>query len=127
MGTEPMSMIPTPIDPIIETFTSRRFGGPAFAGHGAGFAGDRLRPRMGQTFDKMMEMPLWVGDALRLVGHGGMATVALYLGVTQSGAWSTIGWVVGIMSGFAALLDICSLIGEIFGPRPGAPPAAPEA
>lgn len=104
--------IPSPMDPIIQSFARPSFAQPRFAAP-AGAAAPR--PRMGATFDQMMELPVWFGDALRLLGHGGMATVGLFVGISQSGAWSTIGWIVGLMSGFAALLDICSLIGRIFG------------
>lgn len=100
---------PSPMDPLIQSFARPTFGRPRFA------APALPRQRMGATFDKMMELPAWFGDGLRLVGHGGMGVVGLFVGITQSGAWSTIGWIVGLMSSFAALLDICSLIGRIFG------------
>lgn len=77
---------------------------------------------MGQKFDQMMELPGWAGDMLRLVGHGGMGLVGIYTGAKNSGFWGTLGWVVGIMSSFAALLDVCSLLGRL---KPAEPPATP--
>lgn len=103
-------LFPSPTDALrMPSFARPVFGGTSFA---------QPRPGLSQTFDQMMEMSPWIGDVLRLAGHGGMATVGLFVGITQSGPWSTIGWIVGLMSGFAAFLDMCSLVGRIFGTHP---------
>lgn len=103
-------MTPTPLDSA-----ARAFGRPTFAGAGGpSFAG--ARPALlGQTFDQMMGLPAWTGDVIRLAVHGSTAALGLYVGTLDKGFISTVGWVVGVLSGFAAVLDVASLIGRIFG------------
>jgi hypothetical protein len=99
-------MMPTVMDSMA------RFARPAFAG---------ARPQppkvagLGQTWDGMMGLPGWVGDVVRFLVHGSTGMIGMYLGLTASGFWSTAGWTVGVMSAFAALLDVCSIIGRIMG------------
>lgn len=104
-----MIRMPTPLDSVA------KFAAPAFG---------RPRPpavatrpvALGQTWDQMMGLPGWVGDSVRLMVHGSTGAIGIYLGTSSdSRFWSALGWVVGVMSGFAALLDICSIIGRIFG------------
>lgn len=109
-----MLNIPSPMDSILRPSFAR----PGFAGTvpPKGPRVDLLRPAgLGATFDTMMELPGWAGDLLRFLGHGGMGFVGIYMGADKTGFISTIGWIVGIMSAFAALLDVCSLIGRMGG------------
>jgi hypothetical protein len=104
-------MIHTPTDSIMRAFAS-----PAFARAAAqpSFIGTR-RPALGQTFDQMLGLPPWTGDVLRLAVHGSTGALGIYIGTLGRGFWSTLGWVVGIVSGFAAVLDIASLVGRLCG------------
>jgi hypothetical protein len=99
-------MTPTILD------SAARFARPSFA-----VARPAAQPPLGlgQTWDGMMGLPGWVGDAVRLLVHGSTGAIGIYLGIIASGFWSTAGWTVGIVSAFAALLDICSIIGRIMG------------
>jgi hypothetical protein len=103
-------MIPT----FVDSFA--RFSRPSFAGGTPRPAG---APRaLGQTWDGYMGLPAWMGDAVRFMVHGSTGAIGIYLGITgTSSLWSTAGWIVGIMSAFAALLDVCSIIGRITGPE----------
>jgi len=116
------SQFPSPMDPIIRSFArpifARASAGPSSAPHPALPAHS-----MGQKFDEQMELPGWLGDVIRLLGHGGMGLVGIHSGTKNSGFWGTLAWIVGIMSSFAALLDVCSLIGRL---RPAAPPPPPN-
>lgn len=101
-------MIPTPMDSI-----AARFARPTFAGAAGPAAFQR---GLGQTWDGYMGLPAWLGDIVRFMVHGSTGAIGIYLGITgSSGLWSTAGWVVGIASAFAALLDICSIVGRITG------------
>lgn len=103
-------MIQNPMDGAACAFGKPGFGG----GSGTGFAGGR-RAMLGQTFDQMMGLPPWAGDVIRLAVHGSTGALGVYVGTLERGIVSVLGWIVGIMSGFAAILDIASLIGRAFG------------
>ena len=103
-------MIPTPMDSF-----ARTFGGPAFARPAPIDSFVSRRNMLGQTFDQMMALPAWTGDAIRLMVHGSTGVLGIYVGTLDKGLWSTLGWIVGVVSSFAALLDICSLISRAFG------------
>lgn len=89
-------------------FASRQFGSASFP--------ERLASRsLGQTWDQMMELPAWCGDCVRLVVHGSTGVMGIYLGTLGKGLWSALGWIVGIVSSFAAVLDIASILGRLAG------------
>lgn len=99
--------IPSPLDPVLGGFARPTFGQP-------GFAPVRRQEQLGAKFDTMMNLPCWVGDSIRLVSHGAMGAVGIFVGVTQNNAWGVVGWIVGLMSSFAAVLDIASLVCHLF-------------
>jgi len=108
-----MLTFPSPMDPVLGT---RSFAGPVFARRSSSKAAQVAEPSaLGGTFDTMMELPAWMGDFIRFLGHGSMAFVGIYMGADKTGFVSTVGWAVGIMSAFASLLDVCSIIGRMFG------------
>jgi hypothetical protein len=68
-------MIPTPMDSF-----AKAFGGPAFARPAVQESFVSRRNMLGQTFDQMMGLPSWGGDAIRLVVHGTTGVLGIYLG-----------------------------------------------
>ncbi len=46
---------------------------------------------------------------VRLISSGGAAAVGIYTGVKADGVWSTAGWVIGIVSGLAAMNELFTM------------------
>jgi len=90
---------------------TRRLGFPAPAPRRA--FGLRPSPLMGQTFDELLGVPPYVGNLMRLGAHGATAYLGLYIGVNESGFLSAIGWIVGVLQGMGALVDVLALVTDI--------------
>lgn len=66
-------------------------------------------PNLGVPWDRFLGIPDIYGDLVRIAGHSAMAAVGIYAGLNAPGAWSIIGWIVGVGSGVCALLEIGDL------------------
>lgn len=115
-------MIPvfhTPMDSAARAFGRPGFGNRPIARQGFSGGSRSLvanRPAaLGQTWDQMMGLPGWCGDCVRFLVHGSTGVLGIYVGTLDRGFMSVLGWIVGLMSGFAAVLDLASIIARIFG------------
>lgn len=76
---------------------------------------------LGQTFDEILGMPASCGDILRLAYHAGGTWLGIRTGMKERGVTSTVGWILGVGMGIAAVLDIVSLGKRVAGTHPPAP------
>ena len=85
-----------------------------YRGENGAFGLPRPRgPLLGQTFDQVLGVPPYVGNLMRLGAHGVTAYLGFHIAVHESGFLSTVGWIVGILQGMGALVDVLSLATDI--------------
>lgn len=73
----------------------------------------RQGPLLGQTFDQILGVPPYAGDLMRLAAHGITSYLGFHIAVGESGFLSAIGWIVGILQGMGALIDVLALATDI--------------
>ncbi len=66
-------------------------------------------PEIGQPFHEVLGMGNAAGDVIRAAGHGTMAFLGIHVGVKEEGLLSAVGWIVGVGSAAAAIMDLCSI------------------
>lgn len=72
---------------------------------------------LGQPFERMLDWPEWTGDAIRTAVHGTATWLGFYVGVHEKGVLSAIGYGFGALNGVGTLLDIVSILEQVFGAR----------
>ena len=73
----------------------------------------RPGPLLGQTFDQLLGVPPWAGNLMRLGAHGITSYLGFHIGVHDTGFLSAVGWIVGIVQGMGALVDVLALVSDI--------------
>lgn len=68
-----------------------------------------LRNKLGQEDAPAAPQGIFDNRLVRVVTNGGAAAIGFYTGVNSSGVWSTVGWVVGVVSSLAAVNELLSL------------------
>jgi len=82
---------------------------------GLGLSRSRPSFGLGQPFEKMLGIPEWAGDAIRIVVHGSATWLGLHVGLKEEGALSVIGYVFGIVNGIGTFLDLISILEQAAG------------